>query len=490
MSPIRWIDLIVLPTAAAIMIAAWLEPWLVWVIRATGHDFTGPAPTALTLLMVMLISGAVTRALLDRPVNQARPWLWLTGAALLIGVAWTTYRAHFPAEYVAGLLDWRNSISPEVIVLAATALLWWRGIVLGRARAISADGLERTFFNGLSALALLLFLNNFARYVPAEALLASVLTFFATALAALTLVSLEQARRRQADAAGPWLKQNRPWLVTIAAVVTGVLLGALTLTGLASPDTLRDAVSALQPKLAVVGGLLLTALGGLFSIFFWLVSPLLPLIEWLARLLLSGLMGALGVLHQLGLSLNELPPEEVDSFFNSPTFVSISRGTAIVLGLIAMALLGVWALRRSGWLARRNPDETRESIASRELLLKQVRDWLNRRRTRSGEAAPPRYLPIEGEDARSHTRRAYQQFLSWASALDRARAPHQTPATFSATFSADRPAWRDSIAALTDVYERARYSSEPLTPADARIAQDSLIALQAVSVIKSSTSDH
>lgn len=486
----RWIDLIVLPIAAAIMIAAWLEPWLVWVIRATGHDFTSPVPTALALLMVMVISGAVARALLDRPVQQSRRWILLTGAVLLIGVAWTTYGARFPVAYVAGLLDWRNSISPEVIVLAATALLWWRGIVLGRARAISDEGLDRTFFNGLNALALLLFLNNFTRYVSPEAVLASVLMFFAIALAALTLVSLENARLRQTEATGPWLRRNRPWLVTIPAVVAVVLLSALTITGLASPDTLREVLSAVQPKLAVLGALLVTALGGLFSIFFWLVSPLLPLIEWLARLLLSGLSGALSVLHQLGLSFRELKQEEIERFLNSPTFVSISRGTLIVIGLIVVALLGVWALRRSGWLARRNPDETRESIASRELLLKQFRDWLNRRRARSGEAAQPLYLTLDGDDARNRVRRAYQQFLSWASSIDRARAPHQTPAMFSAALSGDRPELRDSIATLTDVYERARYAIEPITPADARTAQDSLVTLQAASVIESSTSNH
>ena len=292
MSRIRWLDLIILPIAVAILIAAWLEPWLVWVIRASGHEPGSPAPSALVLLGVMLISGFVARTLLDRQVQRSRRWILLTGAAMLIGVAWITYGARFPVAYAVSLLDWRNSIAPEAIVLAVTALLWWRGIVLGRARAISDEGLERTFFNGLIALALLLFLNNFARYVPADAMLASVLTFFATALAALTLVSLENARLRQTDATGPWLKLNRPWLVTIVAVVAVVLCGALAITGLASPETLRDVLSALQPQLKSLGDVPANShWPACFLFFFWLVSPLLPALEWLVRLLLSGLMG-------------------------------------------------------------------------------------------------------------------------------------------------------------------------------------------------------
>ncbi len=489
MTRIRWLDLIFLPIAVAILIAAWLEPWLVWVIRASGHEPGSPVPPALVLLGVMLISGFVARTLLDRQVLRSRRWILLTGAAMLIGVAWITYGARFPVAYAVSLLDWRNSIAPEAIVLAVTALLWWRGILLGRARAISDEGLERTFFNGLIALAVLLFLNNCARYVSPDAMLASVLTFFATALAALTLVSLENARLRQTDATGPWLKLNRPWLVTIVAVVAIVLCGALMITGLASPETLRDVLSALQPQLQAVGGFLLSILAGLFSFFFWLVSPLLPLLEWLVRLLLNGLMGVLSIIHQLGVQINELRQEEIDSFLNSPTFAAISRGTAIAIGLIIVALLGVWALRRSGWLTRRNPDETHESIASRELLMKQLRDWLNRWRCKAGGAALPPYLPLNDDEARSQIRRVYQQFLGWASSIDRARAPRQTPAMLSAVLGDDQPDRRESLAALTDVYERARYSIEPLTSAQTRIAQDSLVTLQAASVIKSTSTE-
>ena len=59
----------------------------------------------------------------------------------------------------------------------------------------------------------------------------------------------------------------------------------------------------------------------------------------------------------------------------------------------------------------------------------------------------------------------------------------------SAALGDDQPDRRDALAALTDVYERARYSIEPLTSAEARIAQDSLVTLQAASVIKSSSTE-
>jgi hypothetical protein len=210
---------------------------------------------------------------------------------------------------------------------------------------------------------------------------------------------------------------------------------------------------------------------------------------WLVRLLLNGLMGVLSIIHQLGLAVDELRQEEIDSFLNSPTFATISRGTAIIIGLIIVALLGVWALRRSGWLTRRNPDETHESIASRELLMKQLRDWLNRWRGKASVAARPPYLPLTDDEARSQIRRVYQQFLGWASSIDRARAPRQTPAMLSAALGDDQPDRREALIALTDVYVRARYSIEPLTSAETRIAQDSLVTLQAASVIKSTSTE-
>ena len=486
MKRINWIEFLVLPVAMAVMIAAWLEPWLLWVVRASGHPPGSPVPSALAWLVVLLISTYVTRFVLSSQTRHPRRWTLLTGAGLIVGVMWFNYGARFPWPWLLAVVDWRNSISPESIMLIVTALLWWRGIALGRTRSLMDDGLERTFFNGLAALALLLFLNNFSKFVPGDAVLVSVLTFFATALSALTLVSLENSRQRQREHTGPWLRTHRPWLVTIVAVVAMVLLGALAITGLASPETLRDVLDSLQPNLVAVGEFFVRAITTLFTLMLYLITPLLPILEAIARLLLSGLLGMLNVIHQLGVDLNQGKFEQdANNFLNSPTFAMISRGTALAIFLIVLAIIGVWMLRRSGLLGRKNLDETHESIASRELLLKQLRNWLNRWRTTPVAESRPPFLTLSGDEPRVRVRRAYQQWLAWVQINARARQPAQTPARFAASFTQEHPEARASIDTLTQTYERARYAIDTISPDEAAAAESSSISLQSVSVIKS-----
>lgn len=490
MPRLRWIDGLILPVASAVMMAAWFEPWVRWVARAAGRLPSGPVPSALAMVAVILISGAATRLALRSATPHVRRWVLACGAGLIVGVAWLNYGAHFPWPYLRDLLDWRNSVSPELIVLLTSAVLWWRGVILGRTRSVTDEGVERGFFNGIIALALLVFINNFNLFVPPPDMLAAVLTFFGTALSALTLISLENARRQQHDVTGPWLRLNRPWLLTIVGVVAVILLGALSLTGLISPDALRQLIADLRPLFDAVIEVLRAALMAIVTVLAWLVQPLLPIIQAIARLILTAVMGFLQVIGRIGDEFQRLQAEEeIDSFLNSPEFVTISRSVLVAIALVILALLAVWALRKWGLLPRRKLDETRESIMSRQLLLSQLRDLLNRWRATTPSGPPPLYLPLAGDEARAVVRRAYQQWLEWARINDRARQPRQTPTQYAGVIERDVPEVGAAFRPLTESYERARYGAEPLTPDDVRAAQDSLVTLQTVSVIKSSSSE-
>lgn len=489
LSRLRWIDAIILPAASAVMMAAWFNPWVKWMVRAAGHDPDSPVPSALAMVAAILISGAVTRLAL-RGARHPRRWILMTGAALLAVVAWLNYGEHFPLDYTVGLLDWQNSISPELIVLLATAVVWWRGVMLGRVRSITDEGVERGFFNGLIALALLLFINNFNSFVAPSVMLAAVLTFFGTALSALTLISLENARRQQKDLTGPWLHLNRSWLATIAGVVAIILLGGLGVTGIASPEALQQLIGTLRPLLAAGVELLRTLLVALFSVLIWLVTPLLPVIQAIARLILTTLMGFLQIIGRIGNEIQRLQAEqEIESFLNSPTFVTISRSALVIVALMIFAVLAVWALRKWGLLPRRNLDETRESIMSRQLLLSQLHELLGRWRTRPPAAPPPLYLSLAGDDPRVTVRRVYQQWLEWARINYRAREPRQTPDRYAAALDQARPEVGPVFRSLTELYVRARYDAAPPTAAEARAAQDSLATLPASNVIKSTSTE-
>jgi hypothetical protein len=147
-------------------------------------------------------------------------------------------------------------------------------------------------------------------------------------------------------------------------------------------------------------------------------------------------------------------------------------------------LIIVWALVRSGLLSRRSYDETRENIASRELLIGQLKHLLSRLRPRRTQPHSL-YLPLDGADPRFAIRRAYQEFLEWTRVRMRPRAPHQTPLTYAEKLGNLSAAQQEPVGVLTALYLRARYANDELTPAEAQAAHDALVRLQAPPVIQS-----
>ncbi|HTP08690.1 MAG TPA: DUF4129 domain-containing protein, partial [Anaerolineae bacterium] len=313
---------------------------------------------------------------------------------------------------------------------------------------------------------------------------AAVLVFFATALSTLTIVNVELARAQQPEA-GSWLNRQRHWFAIILGVVSAILLGGLLIASIVSPDVMRQFISSIGPALSTVANALVNVLRPLLTFFFWLISPLVPLLQAVLRVILQGFMGVLQVLQQLGVQLNLLrAQQDIQSFLDSPEFATFSRGTAVAVLLVLFALAAILALRRSGLLSRRNPDETRESIASRELLIDQLKNLLNRLR-RKREVDRGVYLPLSGDDARRVVRQAYQEFLEWARLRNHARVPYQTPDRYAQRLSSWSEELREPVGDLTALYLRARYASDVLTSDEAHRAQAALVRLQETPVIQS-----
>jgi hypothetical protein len=483
MKRIDWLQLIILPAAIALMVVTWVEPWAQWVVLSTGVDRVGQVPPPGVMIVVILASMVVTRQAMRRARYQRR-LIVLGGVLAIIVVTVLTYPVAQPAVLLRNLVDWQNSVAPELLTAIVVALLWWRGILIGRSRSLVEENLERTFLNGVLALALLILVNHFSRRIAPPDVLAAVLIFFATALTTLTIVNVELARAQQPEA-GSWLRRQRHWFATILGVVGAILLGGLLLANLFSPDVLRQFIASIGPAFSSVTNALVAVLRPLFTFFFWLISPLVPLLQAILRVLLEGIMGVMRVIRDLGLQLNVARAEkDVQSFLDSPEFVTFSRSTAVVLLLILFALAAIWALRRSGLLSRRNSDETRESIASRELLIDQLKNLLNRLR-RKREIDRGLYLPLSGDDARRAVRQAYQELLEWARLHRQAREPHQTPGLYAQRLSGWSEALRQPVNELTALYLRARYAAEELTPAEAQLAQAALVRLQQTPVIQS-----
>ncbi len=481
----NWLQLVLLPITIAIMFTAWFEPWVQWLVRSTGIGRASVVPPPLIMIAVILVSTLITRYALNHARYERRIVL-VSGFAVLVGVTWLMNFSIFPAGYVLNLLDWQNSVSPELFILLAIGVLWWRGILIGRSRALIDENVERTFFNGILALAGLMVVDNFTRHVPAPDILAAVLLFFLTALTALIIVNIERAHVQQAEA-GFWRRQ-RHWLGTALAVVCAILLAGVALAGLLSPDVLRQTFAALGPAVTAVGNLLVEILKPIITLIFSLIAPLVPLLQAVLRVLLQGIMGVLSILHELGAQVNAPKvQQQIEGFLDSPEFVSLARGSTVVVILIILALLALWALHRSGLLSRKNLDETRESIASRELLFHQLKSLFARRHARTESRSG--YLALSEDDPRAMVRRAYQGMLQWAAIRVGERAPHQTPSIYADQIARVVPTRHDELLRLTALYQRARYASEDMTAADAQSAQSALVRLQELPVIQSPVAD-
>jgi uncharacterized protein DUF4129 len=472
---ISWIPTIILPVATAIIIAAWLGPFIQWFVRSTGAAESIVTPSSLAMTAMILASIYVTRFALNRDRSKKQRGQIVVGSGLfaIVLVLALTYGAQFPLGFMQGLLNWRDSISPEAFLLIILAVAWGLGVSVGRRDVLNDESFERWFYRGIAALAILALLNTSTHFVKSDDLLVSVLTFFSTAIATLALINIERTRRQQKDYSSPWRRIYRQWLTTIISAVALILFGGLVLTGLVSPETVNRFIVVIQPLIDALASFVTAILTFLYTVAAWLLTPILPILQWIAQLIFSVIMAGLTFLHNLGLFVDRVKiDKDFQNFLNSPTFVSISRGAMLIIILFVIALVAIWGLRRSGLLAKKQADEIRDSIASRQLLWKQIKDLLSRLRSRTS-TLPPFYLTLDGsqDDPRILIRRTYRSMLDWARGYGYPRFPFQTPSIYADALSRKLPHVKEPIDALTRSYLLARYSIDPLPPDEATRAQ-------------------
>jgi hypothetical protein len=205
----------------------------------------------------------------------------------------------------------------------------------------------------------------------------------------------------------------------------------------------------------------------------WLVTPILQQI--------AAALGSSPLQWPQLPALEEIAPRTLSFFEHHPALNIARQGLALLFLVAAVGLVFWWAVRRFGRLARHDVDEVRDSIATPELLLTQLRSLLRRQRRRP--ASGPPFLALTGarDDPRLMVRRAYQSMLAWAQSfsLPRRRAG-ETPLLYAATLSEVLPAGQAAFQSLTGAYLQARYGAQPPTLAQARAAQSALAELQAL----------
>ncbi len=473
----NWIELFI-ALALAVLTVAWLDLWVRWLVRLAAPGRFAPDLSALLMLAIVVSMTLVTRVILNLrwSLRRARVVVTAAGLAAIVGAQWIMYGARFPSDYVHGLMDWGFFISPELMVLLASAFLVWRGVVIGRSQ-MPHDDLVQTFYSGFLTLALLfLFDQLFLVLSPGEALLPT-LVYFTTGLSALALSSFEHSRRLQKEATGIWLALNRYWLATTAGVIGGLLGIGLIVTALVAPESFAYFGALLRPVSDALATYLEPFLLILALILALMAAPIFWLVEWLRQFMSTG--------------PPPTPTPEALATPGPPSTPEAAGNTAVILGnrgLFTLVALGVFivliwfALRRFLSQPNAEADETRESIVSFELMMGQLKKLFSRRRP-AGAARPlPPYLPLTGppDDPRLIVRRAYQALLAWAQTLRPPRAPGQTPSQYAAVLTLAVPEGEEAIAALTDAYVRVRYSAEAPSLEEAHNVEGAVAQLQAI----------
>ena len=477
MKRLNWIEDWLLPPAVAVLNTAWVWLWVLWSVRAVPPQVIARPLSPLLLALLLLAAFVITRWALagvgtpqvrGRPVDP-RLLVAVSGLLLVVAAVWQTYAFVGPLGLLRELVDWGNFISPVFLGLLACAFLWLQGIQLGRS-ALPQENLERAFYGGIVALGLLFTVNQLRQLIATSEALTAALAFFATGLAGLALVSVENARRAEEGHTGSWPALNRYWLGTVASVIGSILLAGLLLAGLLSPDTFEKLASAVNLLVDGVTLLILILAGTLAFVLSYLLAPLL---RYLAE-----------ALRQINFQMPQMPNlqqanrQTLNFFAQHPVLNFARRGLVLGLILAALVLTFWWAVRQFRARARRDSDETRDSIATRELLWAQLKN-LFKRRPRAGPA--PAFLLLTGaaDDPRLMVRRAYQALLEWAPLFSLpARRAGETPAAYAQTLRAALPDGQAEIETLTGAYVQARYGAEAPSMDVARAAAGAIDQLR------------
>jgi hypothetical protein len=471
----NWIEELLLPPVVAVLNAAWVWLWVSWSARAVPPQVVAAAFSPLLLGLLMLCGFVVTRWALHSPAPRLHPRLLisLSGLVLVLAAVWQTYAFVGPLGLLRELVDWGNFISPVFLGLVACAFLWFQGIQLGRS-ALPQENLERAFYGGILAIGLLFTVNQVRPLIATAEALSAALAFFAAGLAGLALVSVENARRAEEGLTGSWPALNRYWLGTVASVIGSILLTGLLLASVLSPQSFEQLANTINLIVDGVTIALILLAGALALLLAWLLEPVFRYLAEAIRQINFRLPAPP--------NLQEASKQTLGFFERYPALNIARRGLVLALIVLALVLVFWWAVRRFTGRSRRDADEIRESIATRELLLAQLKNLLHRHKR--ALAPGPAYLSLPGanDDPRLMVRRAYQAMLEWAPGLSLpSRRAGQTPAAYAETLCQAMPEGGAAIETLTGAYVLARYAAEAPSMEVARAAAAAINQLRTLS---------
>jgi hypothetical protein len=476
----NWLDDGVLPLAIAILRVCWLWPWLAllqrWLVAAYRGALLAPA-----LILGLLLAAAVTaRWALRLPSNRARFAAAVIGLALIFGALWwQLYRTQHPVwdlrwlgAWATDMVHWQEwetrGIPPAFFSLLAMAYLWLRGMLDGSHQSIMREQVWGTFAAGFVALALVMLIAQFDQASLPEGTGNLLWIFFATGMAALALAGLKTAGGLE-NVSGPAGRAidirpqfDRYWLGSVLTVSVTLLGVALALSVLIAPQVVAQLLRGVWGVVSQVIIYLWFAISLLLLPVAYLLAFLFaPFVDWLAKFQ-SQLQAQVNDVFRPG----DLPRGSEKAVSILDRVPHDLRWVALAVLIVLIGLTFALALRRLLRAPRkRDVEEVRESILSRDLLQDQLselwRSLLNRMGRQPKTPFEP-FLSLEGEpETRRIIRSVYQALLASAHARGRPRPRSETPIEYRPKLEVEWPTSHEVLGVITDGYVEARYALEP-----------------------------
>jgi hypothetical protein len=427
-------------------IAALILGWI-WVVL-TGSSWPAPVPVLLAG-PVALISGRLIPYAWRR-INWFDA-VWWAAMALIVGAL--AEAGDLLAPGTPSGLRWN-------VQFVAGLLLAWRGWALAEGW-IDQDFVEAELQLGtVIVLGMLLIL---VWVVPGAGL------FPAVTFAAAGLVGLGLARRSQRRA--PGAPPESDWLVLVGGLVTCIVLVAVIVVLLVTPDVLLAAVEQVQ----IVGGI---AILGIFGFFQWLASFFPSFspsgVEQLPQ------SGPVGPLPPAPTPQTERPAGEVPFFWVYEILITFALVLFLFFAGRAIMRLMKTNLRSFNFRLPRQREPAPALSAAEtfswaswwrtflawlrgEVLTGNV--FANRAAT-AQHAEQQRAQATAFQAEQRSVRALYREFLQAVARAGFERRPSTTPNELAREVNQARPIAADAIGTVTELYVRTRYGEERLGSAE------------------------
>jgi hypothetical protein len=463
-----WMAAIFYPLAVILMEAFWVSPWLNWL--GTWPLFPEPRPvlSLLSVVIVLLISLAVTRLVLKKD------WPLPVIQGTIIGLGVVTMLVVLAFEYNDGYTflsgSWFGHIvralgstfsHPRTIVIAVPAMiyLWWRGIRLAQSTSIFKS-VYRSFLLGLVALIALIILWQITASSgqfqgPGQGLGWNVIAFFFFGLMAIAICHLYVMRSAMPKEEAA-LTSIKRWLPVMLAVIGGMIIIGFGVASIFSPEffeTIGNAAGAVGRFLEKILDYIMIPLNYVFEAIFWLL-------RFLIGLLRNDMPQQPGESGNISASpFPQVTPAEIP-----PVVTEIAKWTVLALVIAAVVFVLVKAISRfRDRRAREEIEEIHESLFSWHGLRDDLRDLLKmmgQRFQRKGTA--PGYHFNENEEGMMDIRDIYRH-LQWEgnkSGIPRRR--YETAGEYKNRLERMISEGREPLDDIEKMYENVRYGDNKI----------------------------